>query len=221
MMTPRAVDDRERRIFCQLHFCAWSGDSLRRCYELVVEAMASAGVPPNGLGTGGAPRIDSRYWATYKYRRKKLERANFDEIRYISLSHMVEGGVNWEGDWSAYATLWPSSQQAKTGWVPALIGGGAHAFRDLLPAIAQLSKARYGYRFHRNMLQNTNKERQRPWWRGLESDWLNHRLLLDVFHHNYLGQPHLDAPFGKTAMTLREWIEDDPALTCPPNTEPS
>lgn len=32
-----------------------------------------------------------------------------------------------------------------------------------------------------------------------------------MYHHNYLSNARLDAPFGKTAVTLREWIEDEPA----------
>ncbi|HBS29609.1 MAG TPA: hypothetical protein DEB06_09215 [Phycisphaerales bacterium] len=35
-------------------------------------------------------------------------------------------------------------------------------------------------------------------------------ILRDIYPHNYLSAPYLDAPIGRTAKTLREWIQDDP-----------
>jgi len=114
------------------------------------------------------------------------------------------------------------TQSIVLGWIPAFIGGSALTFFDLFKEIVEIGNARYGLQYQKktnpphfsempkdpaSRERYTNIQRWHPW----TPEQAGSLLLVGVYSHNYLSNAHLDAPFGKTAMTLREWIESEPS----------
>ncbi len=170
-------------------------------------------------------------WGTFKRKRKRLEQTGFEGVETVSLSHLAEpneamptkNDLYPDHDWLVYASITTWWSNFTLGWLPAIIGGPALAFFDLFQDLLSITHARYAYRYARShdstlrfagppqtptghdLLTNSQE------WHGPRFTRTETLLLQDLYSHNYLSPEHLDAPFGKTAMTLREWIESDRA----------
>jgi len=222
-------NNHELRDFCCVYDCEWTPDRMLRAYEVIVALWIEAGIGPDKL-VSQAPHIPGigNKWGSFKHKRKRLEETKFEGVLSFSLSHLAEPNgypaelLHPDRDWLVYATATKRRQQCVLGWIPAIIGRPAHAFFEVFRRVASLSHARYGYHYQKRYNLRRAWEMppetpiQRQWSNNVQS-WEPYRtqqagslLLRDVFPHNYLSDAHLDAPFGKTASTLREWIEDEP-----------
>jgi hypothetical protein len=178
-----------------------------------VTAWTEAGVEPNRLAAR-APGV-GKNWKTFKHRRKRLERTNFEGVKAFRLSHLAPGGLYPDRDWFAYASISTDRGGMTLRWLPAVIGGPSRVFLDVFQEIAEVANATYGCRKvdRLHYPHMTEVERQPEDWTlniyGLKPSGPT-LLLSNVYHFNYLSDAHLEAPMGRTAMTLREWIEDDP-----------
>ncbi len=219
----------EIRQFCVASGCAWEPDALRQAYEAIVAAWVEANVPPDRLG-GRAPGV-GKGWKTFKPRDKLLRKTNFEKVEYFTLSHLAEPDESHppndlypDVDWLAYATVknWAQDKGIALGWIPAIVGGPSRAFFDLFRKIVSLGRARYGWYYQRryNMKPFWEAPPETPasldarlngsWWEPDRNEQSGSLLLAGVYTQNFLAPEYLEAPFGRTAMTLREWIEDDP-----------
>jgi len=208
-----AVNAGETNVWCYLSGCKWTPDALRRAYESIVGAWTDAGVEPNRLAAR-APGV-GKGWKTFKHRRKKLERTKFEGVESICLSYLSPGRVDPDKDWLTYAVVWTNSGSLTMRWLPAVIGGPSRAFLDLFQELAEITKATYGRRDISRLryphITEFNKQ-PRDWTMNLRGPKPAGPTLLlpNVYDFNHLSDAHLEAPMGRTAMTLREWIEDDP-----------
>lgn len=221
------LNSNKTRVNCVAYGCEWTPNAMRRAYEAIVASWTEAKCPPDRLGVN-APGIGSK-WGTFKRKRKRLEETNFEGVEHFSLSHLTKPDDSYTNplfpdiDWVAYASITTWMQNVTLGWIPAIIGAPTLTYFDLFKEVAAVGRARYGFRYHQRLnLRHfskqppetpTSKDRimnsQR--WVGHRTTKVDSLLLYGVYPHNYLSEAHLNAPFGRTAMTLREWIEDEPA----------
>jgi hypothetical protein len=222
----------EIRVHCLAQGCEWTPESLRRAYEAIVDTWTEAGFPPDKL-VSQAPSVPgiTKKWGSFKHKRKRLEATRFEGIETVSISHLAQPSKERpnpddlypDADWLVYAVMNSWWQGLHFDWIPALVGKPGLRFFDLQRELLTIAKAKYGYRYMQRYtdfaLEFYRPEtfpvqdltRSKMEWYGPRSTRVNTWLLEDVFPHNYLSEAHLSAPFGETAMTLREWIEDDPA----------
>ena len=221
---------REIRDLCCLFECAWTPEAMSATYQMIVASWMESGFPPDKLASQApdVPGIGNK-WGSFKHKRKRLEQSKFEGIVSFSLSHLAEPGsyplrfMHPDRDWLIYATATRRRQQFVLGWIPSIIGEPARTFVDVYRQIASLSRARYGYSFQQryNLRRGWEMPSETPaqselgsnssWWEPDTPKQAHSLLLRDVFAHNYLSNAHLEASMGRTAMTLREWIEDVPA----------
>lgn len=227
----------EIRVFCRAHGCEWTPDAMRRAYEAIVKAWTAAGLPPDRLGSSKGYRNTTRkaaQWGTFSRKHKRLEQTGFEGIENFCLSHLCEPNQDYptpkdmypDRDWLVYAAVSKLTlvEHITLNWIPALIGGPSLGFFDLFKELVTIGKARYALRYQkklnpRNLLTDpedqtdpTTRDRGMngcEW--GPTPEQVDSLLLSGVYTHNYLSDAHLSAPFGRTAMSLREWIEDEPS----------
>ncbi|MEM7227375.1 MAG: hypothetical protein AAF432_01025 [Planctomycetota bacterium] len=197
------LDRSEPRFLAQLLECEWTTDSIREAYDLAVDTMEEAGFQPQYLAAR-VPGI-GKPWKTFKGRRKRLESAGFDELKWVSLSYVGDAGVDPSMDWLAYISITRVEYDPGIwlGWVPACLGKKSEVFFKLLNELARLGRATHGFCTLRNMLN-----KRRSWWIGC-GGWIQTGLLDDLHAINLLNERQLDAPFGRSGVTLREWIDED------------
>jgi len=242
MRTIRSPTYNETRVHCAIHGCRWTPKRIRQAYEAIVETWTDAGRPPDRL-SAKAPGVGSR-WGSYKYKRKRFERAPIDQVQYVRLVCLAEPNDDYpnqefmtpELHWLVSATVDNHRQHRLVlEWVPAIIGAPAKAFLDLFRRLCEISRGVYGVRYSRRdlpypffpgepdrlTLASLHSKDMRWIQDASERDKVNTLLLSGLRPHNYLSETHLEAPFGKRGMTLREWIEADPPArgTVQPYTE--
>ncbi len=220
----------EIRQFCVASGCSWEPDAMRQAYEAIVAAWTAAGAAPDRLAAS-APGV-GKGWKTFKHRDALFRKTNFEGVEYFSLSRLCEPNESYptpshlypDRDWLAYATVANRVQKRSItlGWIPALLGGPSKAFFELFREIVNLGRARYGYCYHARYNMKPFWEEPPPtpissdarmngsWWQPDNREQSCSLLLAGVYAQNFLASEYLDAPLGKTAMTLREWIEVDP-----------
>lgn len=231
MKTLRSPTYNEMRVDCAVYGCRWTPKRFRQAYEAIVEAWTEAGYPPDQL-SAKAPGVGSR-WGSYKYKRKRFERAPIDQVQYAHLVCLAEPNDDYpnydfmtpELHWLVSARLNNYDQSTLSlGWVPTIIGAPAEAFLDLFRPLCEISRGVCGARRARRNLP-APYDASNPYrlllesLQSIDSRWIRdasqrqqvNTLLLSGLHpHNYLSETHLEAPFGKTGTTLRKWIEADP-----------
>ncbi len=230
------VNDGVVRDRCMLYDCAWTPKRVRGVYEAVLELWAVAALEPDRLAAGApeAPGIGDK-WGSYRHKRKRFENADFSLIQSFSMSHMAEPNeahptayLHPDRDWIVYLACSVRSASGRyqrymqLSRIPSLVDISDDAWADGVQQVAAIAQARYGYRDVRKVHYPHFKEvsRETPvqrdksmnlsWWQPYMPNQAGSLLLRDVYAHNYLSDAYLDAFMGKTAMTLREWIEDDP-----------
>jgi hypothetical protein len=220
----------EVRVSCMGYGCEWTPDAMRRAYDAIVAPWTEAGFPPDRLVSQApsVPGIGDR-WGSFKHKRKRLEATGFEGVETFSLSHLTAPTAHRtiedlypDRDWLVYATVTTWWRSLNLSWIPSLIGEPSSSFYDLFRALLGISRATYGYCYgHRyadfaRHAGPPTTEAGHDWignaqrWEGSRTTRVDTLLLRDVFERNYLSDAHLDAPWRKTAMTLREWIEDEP-----------
>ncbi len=224
----------EIRVYCRAYECDWTPGAMRQAYEAIVSAWTVAEFPPDRLVSQQTPiRGRGEKWGTFSRKRKRLEQTGFDDIQSFSLSRLCEPNQDYptskdlypDRDWVVYARVVRTWLELEIGWIPSLIGNPSIAFFDLFKELTTLGRAQHAVSFKervnpRNLLKDPvdhNDKTSRDWhingqeWAPWKPEQEGCLLLRNVHLRNYLSDAHLDAPFGKSGMSLREWIDADPA----------
>lgn len=210
------------------HGCQWTGDSMRRAYDATVRTYEDVGIDPTSLGAK-APGVTSAKFGSFKHKRRYLEKADFDKVENFCILRLAEVGKDEVTESTATVQVDTQVKSCEVGIVLAALGKSATTFADLFKSLAAFGQATYGYIFYQRMVSgpvmyvvgaNYGDEGQKrhpeqrmnvSWWVYDHQTRLGSLLLRDIYPRSYLSADYLSAPIGKTAMTLREWIEDDPA----------
>lgn len=206
--------------------CEWTGDSMRLAYEAIVRTYKGEGIEPTSLGAK-APGVRSGWYVAFKYKRKHMDKVDFEKVEHFEILRLADGGKNEVTESIVTASVAARRQFCEVGIIPTLLGKSAGAFVDLFKQLTALGDATYGYMFYQRMAcgpgmyvggANYGDEGQRrdvearmniSWWVGDHQMRLDSLLLRDIYPQSFVSADYLDAPIGKTAMTLREWIEDE------------
>ena len=214
-------------VVCVAHQCDWTGDAMRSAYELIVRTWTDACVEPDMLGAK-APGVTSGKYGSFKQKRRHLEKNRFDDVERFELIRLADHGKFVSTEWAACASVARRWGRGSLGWIPAVLGNKASGFPGLFKSLTEIGGARYGYLFQQRMnlgpqfyaigmgYGNVNHERHQEHgsnvslWQPDRKDQATSLFLRDIYPQNFLNAEYLNAPIGRTAITLREWIEDDP-----------
>ncbi len=211
------------------HGEAWSTAGMRAAFDHLRKEWLAIGTVPSRLAAVG-DGIPKDY-AAFPKRRADLEANRFATIESFSMTELAEGGASEIFDWTAYAIVIKRTGVLEFGWTSSSARTDDRPPLTLFSSLRREHSGRYGYLFRQAMgfgpkcyalgLSYGNIASQRTREHELNISWWGHTaisddrtiasgLLRDIYPRNFLSDPYLDAPIGRTAMTLREWIEDNP-----------
>lgn len=202
--------------------------SRERFYNDCVDSFSCVGFKPTLLGAR-APGVSSRRYGRFGHKHPRLVKAGIGNAEWFELLHLPNGCTNESTQAVLRAGLITGSGQIFVGLVPAVVGAKCHVLAALYRRACEQLGVRYGYEFRQQMSagmfwymgganygdvgsgRHPETRMNISWWSGHAAKaCATAGILRDIYPHNYLSSPYLDAPIGKTAMTLREWIQHDP-----------
>jgi hypothetical protein len=207
----------------------WSAESFKNAYRAIVSAWTEAGVEPTQVGAV-APGVGPNY-GSFKHKRHRIESLDFALVRSISLRTLTPACDERLHEWIAKASLSAPDGVADCGFLPAVIGPSSRRLDALGGELLRILSPEYAYLFRQRLgihpelyaigagvadligIRHGEFSMNISWWGHTvpeRPDTFRAGLLRDIYPRNFLSDPYLEAPIGRTAMTLREWIEDDP-----------
>ncbi|MCB9848121.1 MAG: hypothetical protein H6814_06860 [Phycisphaeraceae bacterium] len=195
---------------------------------MTIESWSAFGVTPDRLAVK-APGFSGKI-TTYKGNLGRLEKVDWGQVRSISMCKLDNNGVDAKHDYVVRLTVFAQWSYVSASVLIARCGVSMAEAGEWCDQLLMASYPKYGYLFRQPMyrgpieytlgmnLATLRFHLERPAELGMNISWWNreavekagHVLLRDIYPKNYLSESHLSAPIGLTAMTLREWIEDDP-----------
>lgn len=210
----------------------WTPEKMRHAYLWTLEAWASLGITPDKIGGSGECLPKANKYGSFSRFRKRLQTYDFEDASHLSMETLGKEGKSEMSEWVASTVLnrLPTKDEAHFGLNPHALDITSERAVSVLTSAANQVGGVYGYIFSQEMrycpglysrgvgFGNIMNERKDDhgmnisWWgrTGSDEDWSYEAgLLRDIYPHNFLSTPYLDAPVGGTLVSLREWIEAD------------
>ena len=219
------------RIYCGAFGCKWTPNRLRAAYDLIVSTFSDARNLPDKLVFQSSKNLKNRKWGPFKREHTLIIKTGFTNVQSFSLSTMARTSDKHQThytlapdiDWITYAAVRVPIQSISLNWIPSFAAITPERMFELFRNLVDIGQASYGSVQERSLddgqaisklggaPDHVEYGRRTQGWIGTNCTRVNSLLLLDVFPRNFLSQPHLDAPFGKSGRSLADWIIEDPS----------
>jgi len=220
----------EPRLFRYASGIEWTSDALRAVYEIIVEEWSAIGFTPDAL-MSYAPEVKGigNGWGTYARKRKRLEQAGFEGVKALGLARMGEDCRLSNSiylstkDWLLLFYAQQRTGGFALGWIPTAPGFDPAWFDR---AYARLIDVTSAVRGHESVFEHQYElwryvsplspefeEYERDagdHWSSLRHGSGRDSLLKALARTIFVGESQLDAPMGRSGVTLREWIIQAP-----------
>lgn len=189
--------------------CTWLPTSALSAYSAVLETLANIDMSPTHLAVS-TPASSGTYRA---FRKERLRSQTLpDSLKRIEMTCADSGYLHPDTWGKLYYIIDVQRQSSGLTWIPQAVSGPADVLETMWKRVIAISHATYSFRqqsqwhpqgcpwsfyFDHAELAETRRDQLTLW-------------LHDIYPHNYLSEPYLDAPVGHTGMSLRQWIEAEP-----------